>query len=236
MWFTWIINNWRIFAIAIILLAMAIGLGRYGHARYVAGHLAGAREQLDADAKQYGAEIAARDAALKAASAQEAEFTRQMSESAQMVAKLSARIKNLAQESLDAHAIVSKIPDNLLFSDIRHKLGLVDAILPEPFTPGEMREIDQRVTQHPILIRQVTSLTDQTAALSNQLKATEGQRDSIKEEREAWKDFAARVQAHYVACYNAFPRHRNWPLTIVTFGLKGKPRHLDLPKPGDLRP
>jgi hypothetical protein len=229
-----VLRHWKGAVAALVVVAILGGVLYYGHARYEAGKQQGQVKQLDEDAKLYGQQIAQRDAILQQAQQQLSAAVQLADKYARLSDNLVSQLSALKLQENSALQRVAQVPDTSLFADIRGKLGLLPASSPESFSYGELRALDDKITQLPFALTQIDFLSQQVKAKDAYAGAILEQRDAITKQRDAWITFAAQVEVDYVLAYNALPHHRNWALTILTFGIFGKAKHLNLPNPADL--
>ena len=123
--------------------------------------------------------------------------------------------------------------DDQLFADVRAQLGMVPPTDVSPFTAPELREIDVRVTEHPLLQKQNGILQQTIAAEEQKLAAKLDELRATQAQRDAAITAYNQLTGHYIVAYNAL-RKRNWFLTIVTVGLAGGPQKLPIPAPVQL--
>lgn len=150
--------------------------------------------------------------------------------------EMAATVRDLARRRQDAGQAVTRIPDAGLHSVITDSLALRpkgDA------TPGyfaiEERELARCLADRPLCQQQADALGAQVGELHQQVTALSDKQRATDAKVEAFATYTVQLESHYTALWNAFPKKRNWPLSIVTFGLLGKPKRLPTPDPADLR-
>jgi hypothetical protein len=220
-----LLAHWRGITVGLLIAALAGGVVYYGHTRYEQGQQDGKISQLNDDAKAYKAQLEQRDAIIATAQQQIQAGQDRERQQAAVAAQLTTALTSLRVQSTTATQQVASIPNDGLPADIRAKLGLVTAGSDVPLSPVELREIDSRVTQYPI-DQQIIAKDDQlVAALTGKAQAADDQIAALQTAATANQQLITTLQTDYSRCYAA-TQHRNWFLTIVTFGIKGSPRKL----------
>lgn len=130
---------------------------------------------------------------------------------------------------------IAKIPDSSLHE---HNIQVLGLRAPNDSTPGylfpEERAIATCLSDHPLCEEQNKTLAAQVRSATDSTKALADQISTLKERDTALIGYANKVEHSYVDLYNSIPRKRNWFLTIITFGLRGKPKPLKMPSPLEL--
>lgn len=190
---------------------------------------------LDQDRAIYQRDRLATAQALQDAVAREQEAAARWNAAEEKTKAAAAAIKAALSARAESHEQVARIPDEKLFADVTRRLEIrapEDATL--FFNSVELRKIDTVLAEQPAVEAENRALDGKIAALEVKLNALAGKVDAVAQQRDAALRWANEVEGLYVKAYNAVPRKRNWLLTIVTFGLKGKPKKLDLPAPLEL--
>jgi len=226
-------------------LAMGLGIALLvaGASWYIygkgfdSGKIAGAAEQLADDRKQQEQEhkqfmetLQSLQADAQAAHAEAAAQRKRADE-------LSVALEQISRERAAARQQVSRVPDSGLKQDIVLKLALRPANDAAPdFYPAELRSIDDAVTQRPLVEQQIAKLDQKVDALERAQAAQADELKAVAGQRDASMLAYNQLMGHYVKAYNAFPHKGNLFLKIITFGIKGRAKHMDLPDPVTLQP
>lgn len=211
-----LLKYWRVIAV-VILLAGAVGWIR--HSGVVAGRLGESVRQIEADRKQLELERGLLKQRLTESQAREMVYASQAARREEEAIRLDGELASLRKTRRALPAITS-LPT---VAELPAKC---------PNLPAEqLQSLQTLLRDYPLLQKENDLLTQRVTAGDQQAAALKGQVIAVHEQREAWRTWAVQVEGHYVVCYNSLPRKRNWLLTIVTFGILGKPAKLNMPDP-----
>lgn len=195
----------------LILGAVGLGLliwgGLWARQHYIEqGRTEGKAEQAKLDETAREQERVAFEATLKAEQVRAVQAELRYQEAVALVRRLNSELDSLRSQIVTSRQAIERVSDDQLFADVRAKIGMVPPTDTAPFTAPELREIDVRVTEHPLLTKQVglleqkiKGLESEVAAQSDKLRAVEGQRDAAIS---AYN----KLTEHYVAAYTAIPK------------------------------
>lgn len=174
------------------------------------------------------AKVAEADKAREEAQARyEAALTRE--------SEMAATVRDLARRRQDVAQSVSRVPDAGLHTVIVDSLALRSKSDSTPgYFPIEERELARCLIDRPLCQKQNDALSGQIQELQVQVKALQDSQRATDAKASASIEWGGQMEKHYTDLYNAFPRRRNWPLTILTLGIRGKPKRLPTPDPADL--
>lgn len=201
---------------------------------YFAGRSAGAestsRAMVEARDKERVTERSAFEETLRVEQTKVALAERRYMDAVALVSRLNSELDRARQETAFARLRVGKLSDDQLFADVRAQLGMVPPTDTTPFTAPELREIDVRVSEHPLLVKQNGILTQTIAAEEAKLAAKLDELKAVQSQRDSAILAFNQLTGHYTVAYNAL-RKRNWFLTIITAGIAGGPHKLSIPPP-----
>lgn len=153
-----------------------------------------------------------------------------------MTQQLVAANADLARRRNDQAAAVAKIPDSELHSYV---IDVLKLRRPEDKTPGylpvEERAIAKCVSEFPTCQEQVTKLNETVNSQADTIKSGLESASIQTTQYDTLAAYTNRLEGSYVDLYNRWPQKRNWLLTIVTAGVKGKPRPMGRPEPFKLQ-
>jgi hypothetical protein len=212
-----------------------VALTIYHYANKI-GQLKGAATQLETDNTKFSAERVDFVNQLKQTEAAKQALQTQLANSEQQVANLSATVTKLEQQSHDADVIVQNLPPDALFLDITGKLSIRNpGDVSTQFSTPELRQIDEDVTQYPLIISENLTLQSEDAALNNEVTNLKSLYQADEDELKQTIAYINTLSNEYVEAYNVAQKVRkhSWFFKIVTLGLVHDP-HLNIPTPLDL--
>jgi small-conductance mechanosensitive channel len=228
-----ILKHWKGALIGLAIAGALFAVWRYGASRYHAGEQAGKSAQADEDTQLYKSSISQRDALLAQAQADLAGSQARESQYAQTAKTLAAQLGQVNAQSAAASARVQQLPDTALFGDIREQLHQLSPNDPQPFTYGELRVIDNDVTQLPLRDTAIAKLTDTVKADEGQIAAAADSFKAMTAERDAWQGFGTQVEQLYIRAYNALDRRKRSARCLWVW--KCTDKKLSFPAPTTLR-
>lgn len=224
-----------------VLLAGVLGVLFVARSHYISigkqqGHAEAAiQEQISSEQQRIQAR-AELTKVLDDSAAQLETANRRFEQARQLVAAQQDVILRLQGQRVQQAKEVAQIPDSNLHEYVVHNLGLRPiADLKAGYYPIEERAIADCLTQRPLCEQQQTALSKEVSGQAEQLRNVNVKLDAIQKQAQGVTAYANSVEHLYVELYNAFPRKRNWFLTIITLGIAGKPKALGMPEPIELQ-
>lgn len=227
-----VVKHWRGFAVALVVVGIVLAILAYGRSRYDAGKTSGKTEQTEQDTQVYKSAISQRDDLLSQSQSQLQEANQRAQQFAQASQVLAGQLATLKIQSDQASRQVAALPDSQLFQDVRAKIGQVSIGDQQPYTPGELRKIDDSITQLPIQAGLVSNLTETVQKKDDQIKAEQDATAAAERQRDTWKQYADTVTQLYVRTYNAIDHHRRSGRCVWLW--KCAEKKLDFPSPTSL--
>jgi len=200
-------------AIAVLVLLAGVTLYIYNKGK-AEGQIQSARAQLETDRQQFEQD---RKVFLDTL----ATYKAKDEVAQQLIASQDAQLEMLRTSRVASRAAVAKLPDADVVKDIHQKLG--QAPTDAPLTIGELRRVDEVLTDYPNVLAQNVALDKKIDALGQRVDALEHQRDA------AISAYNKLVPL-YAKAYNAAQKKHAKIWKILSFGLL-KDKKLDLPDP-----
>lgn len=173
---------------------------------------------------------------LDASAAELEAANRRFEQAKQLAAVQNDLIIRLQGQRVQQAKAVAQLPDSDLHPYIIHNLGLRPVQdTAAGYYPVEERAVADCLTQRPLCEQQQLALSKEVSAQAVQLSGLTDKIDALTKQSKGVTDYANSVEHLYVELYNDFPRKRNWFLTIITFGIAGKPKLLSMPDPIELQ-
>jgi hypothetical protein len=234
MWMVLLQNIWVRRALLLVAVAVALFAVRE-HYVHLGERRGAVNEQVKAategesarteERKNTVSEIAALKAelsALERSSVAAMATARQAGESAQQ----------FAARQEQAKAQVESTPTASLHGDNMQMLG---GAAGATYDAGQEREIASCLAQRPLCEKRAGALEDANRALQQAVSDAERARELQQRQYESLADYTGQLERHYTALYNDVPRRRNWAVSVLTLGLRGKPKRLAVPKIEELK-
>ncbi|MCI0559642.1 MAG: hypothetical protein MN733_14205 [Nitrososphaera sp.] len=194
------------------------------------GSAAKGREMVEAREKERAADRETFSSRLLEEQVKANAAERRYLEAVQLVSRLNTSLTQAKEETAFVRRGVGRLSDNQLFADIRARLGMVPPTDTAPFTAPELREIDIRVSEHPLLVKQNDILRQTVEAEEAKLAAKLEELRAVQEQRDAAITAYDQLTGHYLVAYNA-TRKGNLFVRIVSLGFAGRAKKLSLPAP-----
>ncbi len=103
------------------------------------------------------------------------------------------------------------------------------------YSDEEERAIAGCLAERPLCEQKAAALGDANAALKEQAEDAGKARDLEQQEYQSLAQYTGDLEKDYAQLYNAVPRGRNWAVSVLTLGLKGKAKKLGVPSVGELK-
>ena len=94
------------------------------------------------------------------------------------------------------------------------------------YSDDEERAIAGCLAERPLCEQKSAALTDANAALKEQAEDAGKARDLQQQEYQSLAQYTGDLERDYAQLYNAIPRGRNWAVSVLTLGMKGKAKKL----------
>ena len=159
------------------------------------------------------------------------------SEAARVRAKAAADAATTAKASGDAVAAsVAAIPAEALHAANVKALGGGSAEA-ETYSEEQERGIASCLAEKPACESETKALGEERDALEEQVASVQRARVLQQQQTAAVTEYAGTLERNYTSLYNALEatKRRNWLVTVVTFGMKGKRKKLAVPRLEELK-
>jgi hypothetical protein len=227
MWAVWLGNVWvrrGLLAVGVLALLwmvrehyVQLGEARGKEAQAVASAQEG-EQQREAQRKDAVDEVAVLRAEIAAMDARGEALARAVQTSI-------AAAQQLAGARAQAEQQVMGIPAGDLHASNRKALGEMDGA----YSEDDERKIAACLADRPLCERQSAALSDANTNLQQELALERKARGAQQQQFQALMGYTGALEQQYVNVYNTLPRKRNWWLSVVTLGFKGKAKKLSVP-------
>jgi hypothetical protein len=164
-------------------------------------------------------------------------LARQSEALAAVVARNSSTAKLESAQRVEAAASVAALPSASLH--LANVKALATAGVSDSgggvYSPDEERAIAACLVDRPLCQKQNVALSAANEGLQQQVLGEQKARGSEQQRYDVLAGYTGDLEREYVRMYNAVPKNRNWVLSVLTLGLKGRPKRLAVPSLEELR-
>jgi hypothetical protein len=162
---------------------------------------------------------------------------RQSEALAAVVARNNANAQLGSAQRIEAAASVAAIPSASLH--LANVKALAAAGVSDSgggvYSPDEERAIAACLADRPLCQKQNVALSAANEGLQQQVLGEQKALGFEQQRYDVLAGYTGDLEREYVRMYNAIPKNRNWVLSVVTLGLKGRPKRLAVPSLEELR-
>jgi len=151
---------------------------------------------------------------------------------ARAVAQSAATAQMLSGAQQQAAREVAAIPESELHASNRRALGESGEAA---YSGEDERKITACLVERPLCEKRSVALGQQVDGLQEQLAGEQKARGLEQQQYQELAGYTGELEKGYVQLYNGLPRKRNWVVTMVTLGVKGKAKRLGIPGMEELR-
>jgi hypothetical protein len=234
MWIVLLQNVWV--RRALLLVAVAIALfGVREHYVHMGERRGAANEQVKSATEGESARTEERKDAVSEIAALKTELIalERGSAAAMATAKQAGEsAQQFAARQEQARAQVESAPTASLHTINLQALGGASGAV---YDAEQEREIASCLAQRPLCEKRAGALEDANRALQQAIADAVQARELQQRQYESLSAYTGQLERHYTALYNNVPRRRNWTVSVITLGLRGKSKKLAVPKLEELK-
>lgn len=228
------LGKWTLIVVG--LCALVLGIYAYGHhAGAQAGAQSAKAEQMEVDRKQYEAVVEQHKQFVQDSQQRDAQWSEIAERQATTVTQLQGALKTMEVQRNATQTRIAGMSDPAIFADLITRLAVrAPTDTTTSLHPEELRKMDAIAADYSDLKRELVNVQDTLDATNAKADAIQKRYENCAQANVELTSYSTNLEGYYVRAYNAVPKRRNILLTIVTFGLKGKPKKLSLPSPQEV--